>query len=158
MSKVYDTCDLRGVEAVDGGAGRRDRRERGGGSVVGRIEIGLDEREKLALLGVDGLVRGAQRSDRRLQRGIVVQRSLDQRIERRRSEQPPPFLRNIAALHETLRLPGRRIGRGGSRRQRLLGVAADFGRGGMEEIRTDRATGQTERGRERGGAPVKPPD
>ena len=44
--------DLRGMEIVDAGARCRDRRQRRRRALVGRIEIGLDQREEFSLLGV----------------------------------------------------------------------------------------------------------
>ena len=150
--------DLRGMEREDVGARCRDRRQGGGRALVGRIEVGLDQRKELTLLGVNLLPGGAQRGDRRLQRRIVVQRALDQSVERGRSEPRPPSRGNVAALGEALRLAGRCIGRCGPRRQRLLGVAGVLGRRRMEEVRTDRATRQKHRGGESGGTRVQPPD
>ena len=150
--------DLRGMEREDVGARCRDRRQRGGRALVGRIEVGLDQREELTLLSVNLLPGGPQRGDRRLQRRIIVQRALDQRVERGRFEPRPPSRGNVAAFGEALRLAGRCIGRCGARRQRLLGVAGILRRRRMEEIRTDRATRQKHRGGESGGPRVQPPD
>ena len=150
--------DLRGMEREDVGARRRDWCQRGGGALVGWIEVGLDQRKEFTLLSVHLFSGCAQRRYRRLQRRIVVQRTLDQGVERGRFESGPPSLGDVTAFDETLRLASRRIGRGGSRRQRLLGVAGLLGCRGMEEIRTDCATRQKHWDRESRGSSVQPPD
>ena len=157
VERVGD-LQLRGIEIVDVGAGRRHRRQRSRSLIARRIEIGLHQRKEFALLGVDRLLRGAQRRHGRLQVGIVGDRSLDQRVERGRLEHRPPFLGNVAAGDETLALAGGDIGRRRLRGERLAGVAGDFGRGGMNEIRSDRATCQQHHGRESGGTCRQPPD
>ena len=127
-----------------------------------RLRVGLKfawtSGKILSLLRLNRFLRRAQRRQGRLQIGIVAQRALDQGVERRRFEQHPPFLRNVAAFDEPLRPAGRRIGGGGLSGERLARIAGDLGRGGMQEVRPDRAACQEGRCRECGGTCRKPPD
>ena len=87
-------ADLRGVERERVGARIEDRRERAGSPLVRRIEVGRAPAERTCPPARRPPACAARSvGHRRLQRGIVVQRALEQRVERRRSEQRPPFVR-----------------------------------------------------------------
>ncbi len=109
-------------------------------------------REQRALAGVDVLLRLAQRGLRRVEVGIGAQRLLDQAVERRRAEQRPPVAGNVALRNETLRRAAAGVDRGGLRGQRLRRVAGIRRRRRTVEIRTDRATADGQRDRDRAQA------
>ena len=156
MSKLYDTVNC----AVSRSKGLAP--EASTGEITGEVRwrVGLKlaatSGKYLPSCASTGVLRGAQRRQRRLQVRIVLQRVLDQCVERRRFEQRPPFLRNVAALDESC--PGRRRAADEFARERLARVAGDFGCGGMSEVRADGATCQKRHGRESGGTCQKPPD
>src|SRR5208282_6863627 len=112
-------------------------RDGAGELLPGRIEIRLRRGEVLALLRIGHFLGHAHRGDRRLQVGIGVERLLNERIERRRTKQRPPFARDIAAVDEVLGLATADIGRTGPAGQWLLGVPGNLGRPRMFEIRPD---------------------
>src|SRR4029077_13644378 len=93
-----------------------------------------------ALRGIDVFPGLVQRRLRRRQGRVVLQRLLNQGIERRRMKQTPPLARDVQALYETLRGTSRDIGRAGLLRQWLRRIPITVRGRGPLEIRPHRAS------------------
>jgi hypothetical protein len=96
----------------------------------------------LLRLGIDIFPCLAQSGLGRRQARVVLQRLLDQGVERRRVKQRPPLARNVQILDEALRLAALHIRRAGLLGQRLWRITGDVRCSRLLEIRPDGAIRQ----------------
>jgi hypothetical protein len=83
---------------------RRRRRQEGRHLVGGRAEIALHKREQRGALGAGVLARNLEGGGGGMDVGVGAQRLLDQAVQLRRLEHPPPLAGDIEALDDALRL------------------------------------------------------